>query len=732
MRTSAKGLGALLVALAVVLVVPRPAPARESCGRVVIVTLPGVIWQDIERWRPPEISAAARNGAAGSVSVRTTSSRTSYASGFATIGAGARLAGGVTTGGVAGELPELEPALARGVQAAGVAELRALARGEGYAARPGALGSAIAGIPAIAIGNADLGAPAPLPFRRGRWTLLAAMNGTGIVDLAAVGSDLLREDPAAPFGVRSDPRALETAVAAALELSCGVTVVDQGDLIRADAAARVARDPLADARRRALAAVDALVGQIRSSLDFERDLLLVLSPTSRRWDPDVHLGVAIAEGPRFPAGSTLESASTRRRSLVTLPDVAPTVLAHLGIERPSSMNGRPWVSVPAAGEDRVADAIALDRESVFVLSIQGSISAGFVAFQVLVYAAATGLLFRRERRLREDDGGSLGTSLELAALAVVAFPVCTYLAGLAPAHTLGVAGFVAVLIAIDAALVAIVYVAARRPLDRLLAVTGVTTLLIAGDLLLGAHLQLNTVFGYSPIVGGRFAGIGNIAFAVLAGATLITGALIIHRYSGARAAVIGTAALFALVIVIDGAPQFGSDVGGVLALVPALGITWLLLTKRRPGVTAITLSIAGAVAALAAFLALDLARPPQSQTHLARLFEDVRERGAEVFMSTLERKAAANLRVFRSTIWTYFVPPALAVMFYLLWRPRGRWRDLALRYPRLRAGLVGGLVLGVLGFAVNDSGIVIPAVVLSFLVPLALVLHLCMQERAPS
>ena len=48
-------------------------------------------------------------------------------------------------------------------------------------------------------------------------------------------------------------------------------------------------------------------------------------------------------------------------------------------------------------------------------------------------------------------------------------------------------------------------------------------------------------------------------------------------------------------------------------------------------------------------------------------------------------------------------------------------------YPRLRAGLLGGLVLAILGFAVNDSGIVIPAMVLSFLVPMALITHLSLE-----
>jgi hypothetical protein len=38
-------------------------------------------------------------------------------------------------------------------------------------------------------------------------------------------------------------------------------------------------------------------------------------------------------------------------------------------------------------------------------------------------------------------------------------------------------------------------------------------------------------------------------------------------------------------------------------------------------------------------------------------------------------------------------------------------------------------LLAVIGFAVNDSGISIPAVILSFLVPMALIVHLLLKDR---
>ncbi len=285
------------------------------------------------------------------------------------------------------------------------------------------------------------------------------------------------------------------------------------------------------------------------------------------------------------------------------------------------------------------------------------------------------------------------------------------------------------MIAIDLAMVAGASLLLRSPFDRLLAITAATFAVLCTDLLAGGELQLNTVLGYSPVVGGRFAGLGNIAFAILGISALLTGAFLVHRGGGGRGALIAAGALFGAAIVFDGAPQLGSDVGGVLALVPALGVTLLLLAGRRPTWRVAAAAVAAAVALSGIFLAVDLARPDDQQTHLARLYEDVRDRGVGVMVDTIARKLRANIRLFRSTLWTYFVPPALLAMALLLRRPQGRWQGLARAYPKLRSGLMGGLLLAVVGFALNDSGIVIPAVVLTYLVPMSVILHLSLLRE---
>lgn len=742
-----RSLGLALVVMSLLLLVPEEeALAQETgCRRFAIVTLPGVTWEMIQDFEPPHILRLMGEGAAGLMSVRTNSARTSHASGFVTIGAGTRTDGGTTAGSVAfsdAPIPGPFPGASRetvffaDTEVGGFPEIAAAAAEADYVSEPGALAQAV-DHPVLAIGTGDAGIPPPTPMGGGAFSLLAAMDAGGVVDAAAVGQwndldmnlDLLTVDPGRPFGVRTDNQAMFRYVDRAFgvdEPNCRSAVIDQGDLLRVDAHGLLMGSPSQSDLRAAVIAADEVIGHVDSRLG-DDDLLVVVSPTSPWWDEEVHLGVAILKGQGFPPGSAVQSASTRQRHFVTLPDIAPTVLEHLGIERPVSMLGRPIVALPG---DTVSldEMVELDRESVFAHGFQAGVSTAFVVFQIVIYAVAIFLLSRREKKALRERRETMVAWLRRAGLGIVAFPFATYLATPIPAHRLGTVMFVTTLIAIDVAVVVAVSLIFRDPLERLLAITGATIVLFIVDLGFLRELQLNAVWGNDPIVAGRFTGLGNIAFAILGSSSLMTGALLVHRFPRRGWVFWVVAAMFAVTVVIDGAPQLGSDVGGVLALVPALGVTFILLLGKRPTIRTFALVALGAVAALGVFLLIDLSRPPESRTHLARLVEDIRGRGTGAFFEAVGRKIDTNLRVFRSTIWTYLVPPALGVIAWLLLRPRGRWHELAIGYPKLRAGLIGGLLLAILGFSVNDSGIVVPAMVLSFLVPMSLLLHLAIER----
>lgn len=712
-----------------VLVAPGSASAQDACSNAVVLALPGVIWSDIARVRPPNILEAVDGGAIGAMAVRTVGSRTSYASGFATIGAGTRVDAGRTAGGQLGGRPAAGGVFRRGVAAGGLAEIRVLAEEAGYQAVPGALATAVreeTDASVFAIGNSDPGLDPPAPLGSGRWVLLAGMDVEGEVQYSATSEVMLEEAADYPYGVRTSPETISQAISSALSTDrCALVVIDPGDLTRVDELATTRGDALTESSDRALLAADDLAGTVMDSMD-DDDLFLIVSTTSPGWDPETHLGVAIATGPGFDAGSMLTSGSTRAPDLVTLPDIGPTVLKHLEVKQPAAMLGRSFVT--GAGEgDRVAQMVDLDEESVYSHGIQADIATGYVLFQVVMCALIV-LLLRREGRRRGylNEHPLVRLSLEWGALAVVSFPLAVYLSSPLPAHELGLLRLVPLTVAIDLALVAAASFLIAEPLDRLMALALSTVGVMVVDLALGGRLQFNAVFGNDPINAGRFAGLGNSAFAVLGASTILAAALMVHRWRDRPWTIPAILALFTLTVIADGAPQLGSDVGGVLALVPALAVTFMLLLGKRPSWRVLGIATVAGVVVLGIFLAIDLGRPPEVRTHLGNFFTDVRARGAGVFVDTIERKARTNLRIFTSTIWTYLVPPALAVIAYLLFRPVGSWRRFAEEYPRLRAGLIGGLVLGVLGFAVNDSGIVVPAMILSFLVPLALLTHLRM------
>ena len=692
-----------------------PAGAQPRCARTVVFTLPGVTWGLVARERPPQLLAAMSRGATGSLSVRTNDDRTTLSSAFTTMGAGARADGNGEVRAPLGPGPPIR----RNVRIPQIEELNRLAHAAGYGARPGALGEALSGQgPVAAIGNGDLYASSlnGAPERHQRWAALAALDEAGIIDRAALGPSLVTLDPAAPGGARTSSFEVRRAAEEILGHPCATAIIDHGDLMRAEAAGR--------GQAPALRAADDYLGVVRRLLDEERDLLLIVTPTSPAAAPTPHLGVAVAVGPGFPAGAWLSSASTGVAGVVTLVDVAPTVLATRGIERPTSMLGRTFQ--PEEGiSDRLEAAAALDRESVFAYESQPALVSWFIVVQVLLYGAGAWSL-----RLGRKPGRRAARALEAGVLAAALFPLAAYLATPLDAHSLGMAGMVGALITIDTAVVAFLLVLPLTSLDRLLAAGLAFLALIAGDLASGGSLQLNALFGNHLLVGGRFTGLGNTGFALFAAAALVCGGLIVqrrtsltagHRWGGPGAA----AALFAAAVVVDGAPHLGSDVGGVMALAPSAGLTYALLTGRRPGPRLIAAIVAGSVAVLALFAWIDLARPEGQRTHLGRLLEAVSERGAEPVIDAVARKVASNLEIFRLSPWSWVAPIVIAAVVLLVLR----WQELSVAMPSLRAALLGAMVLGVLGAAVNDSGIVVPALVLVWVLPLVALAALELNSR---
>ncbi|HSP36327.1 MAG TPA: hypothetical protein VLR26_01070 [Frankiaceae bacterium] len=423
-----------------------------------------------------------------------------------------------------------------------------------------------------------------------------------------------------------------------------------------------------------------------------------------------HLHVAVASGAGYATGR-LASGSTRRAPYVQTVDVAPTVLAALGRPEPTGMIGEAWYQHDHRPFDR-GSYLTADRRARFMPTVVLGVVLPLVAVFVLTLLFAAALCWRGRR--------DLGWTVALwNCRLVAATPAATFLARLVSYERVGLVGLWALILALDA----VILVVCRA---RIAWIAVLTAVVLASDVIAGAPLQLHSVLGYSALVAGRFAGLGNPAFGAFAAAVLITAMLVggaLGSVSGSRSRrAASVAAVGLLAVLVDGAPMLGSDVGGVLALVPAVALLTWAVAGRRIRVRTVLLAALGAVAVLVLFAAVDLARAPESRTHLGRFASDLLNGRAG---DTLSRKAAANWALLTRNVATLLVVPTMAVLAVVVARadrwsvtaPLGR----ALReQPGLRAGLGAALVAGTLGFAVNDSGVVVPAVMMLLVVPIAI------------
>jgi hypothetical protein len=714
--------------------------AGADAARVLVVGVPGLTWDDVDPDGTPELWAMAGDSAIGAMSVRAARSTTCILDGWATIGAGnrARVPGpddglppvplptvplpddqavpSATPDGTPSD-PPVDTTLSHcGLQerAASVAladpqaTVAVTAEDEGtarFGAEPGALGRSV--------GCATVSGRAA--------TLAVAAEGVPITRV-----DNLPTEPAELAGVLT---------------GCPLTLVSLDQLTDAgqpgvDTTAE-GTDP--QARAAALQRIDRAVGQLRAAAaTLDGDTLVILAGISEVNDGRPQLHVGMVSGPGFSPTGWLTSASTGRAPFAQLIDVAPTALAALGLDQPASMNGQPMRSTGHRPElsqavsqldDANTGATVHHRNTGVFFWTLVLVSGGLVGFGMLVLGGLRGG--------RRRSSAAWRYPLRVLAVAAAALPIATYLAGLVPWEASGapVPVLIASLVAADLAVTAVALLGPwrRHRLGPALAVLAVTVGTLFVDVLTGSTLELDGLLGYDAIVAGRFTGYGNLTFGLMSVSALSITALLATlagRRAGperARLATGGTVLVLGFLTVgVIGAPGLGRDFGGVLAALPGFLVLAMLLARVRVTVLRLVAVLAAAVVAVGTVAVLDWTRPPADRTHLGRFVEQVLTGEA---WTVISRKGQANLDILLHSPLAWMLPVAVFAAGWLV-RPGGLLRtgpggpagSAAGLSPAqvfvVRAVLLSALLSLVLGAAVNDSGVALPATAAALLVPL--------------
>ncbi|PVU82818.1 hypothetical protein DDP54_07150 [Cellulomonas sp. WB94] len=767
-----------LVGLLALLTVPA-APAAASAGSaassgtasvgtgspVVLVGVTGLRWDDLGSLTTPALWSLSREGAVGTTVVRSVRPSSCPADGWLAVSSGTRAADLQSPDGTCRRLHEP----VEGSAVPGWADYVESAATGSFSAHVGLLGDALAaggatvtGIgPGAAIALADatgttVGTHLRLPTDPTR-LLAAVRDSLTTSDLVVVDAGSVR-DP----GYTTRDRV----PADAADAGEPVVIGPDGEDLTSDLDAVIAvMEPTRSEQAQAIdARVRAVLAAVRASKTDVTVLVVSLADSGR--SPQLQLAVAsgpASEGDGTYAGTLLGSRSTRQPGYLQSTDITPTVLSALGLRDDApqgALIGSPLTTVadPHVASARVATLVDANRHAQAARPLIRVFYLTLVGINLLLYLLVTiGLngrvlawwsrvLDRRwpgqGRRVVAalSHPGTVLRPLRMLGVAVAAIPVSTFLANLTPwwrasppSYALAASIVAWVLVITAVALVPPWRDAVLAPLGI---VAAITVTVICVDVAAGARLQLSSLMGPQALVAGRFYGFNNTAFALVAAASILLAVALANPLvvRGRRRLAAGVVVLIGLVTTaLDGLPSIGADFGGPPALVPGFAVLALLTAGIRLNWWR-TLGVLGAGAlTVTAFAVVDYLRPADSRTHLGRFVETVLDGGA---WQVVERKLAQNLKILVGSELTLLAVAGLVLVVLVLGRPlrkavvapdggsygwlsaRAPLNRLGTHAPMLRPGLTALAVTMAIGFALNDSGILIPALGVALVVPL--------------
>lgn len=593
----------------------------------------------------------------------------------------------------------------------------------------GSLGQAIveAGGATAAIGNSDLGL-ADEEAKHRRPAALVAMDASGKVRFGDVSQRLLRGDPFSPFDVTAALEKYRLAFKdAILSLQAaggpGLLVVDPGDLTRAEYAAHDFAPKVAAAHRnQAIRSLDAMVAMVAAEMPPDAVLMIVSSATPVALTDRSPFAPVILFAPWQPDWSgTAISSSTKRPGLVTNLDVTATVASLLDVERPVSALGNPVMfkgdNVPLS--ERIE---TIQHRNVVSVAIEGARAPtinGFIVLTMLAFGILVLVLFRM--KLFSDRARSVTDRVaRITLLLIVAAPAASTLMftlGLDPkAPTEAILTFVAVTL-ITGAIVSLVTLSRYTRL-ALGTITLSTAFLLLLDQWLGGPWSFTGILSFSPLVAARYYGLGNEGAAILIGALIVGLALIFDEFGNTGKLqlarrwllpAVGLAAVFTA-----SAPFFGANVAVALWGLVAIGIFWAQVNRVKIDWKLAVAVVGAAIVMIAGFSLVDIFAEKGVQTHLGRALESARQGGVSELWTIVERKAATNLRVLTTTNWSFLLVGVLLFLGYMRWRPQGDFASTLRENPAFSAALSALLSAGAVAYLTEDSGVVIPALMLVY------------------
>lgn len=582
--------------------------------------------------------------------------------------------------------------------------------------KTGALGTVLKekGVSIALLGNHDL------PGIISRPGVLFAMDNSGKVAEGAIDQHCNKISTFSPTYYTTNYAYLLKKTEEIIKAKKGIVILDLGDLVRLDSLREeIAPDVYRETRESMLGEVDVFLGElIQLSQKYEAGLLLVAPSPSKAQTIKGNTLTPIIYCQSLGASGLLSSASTKRTGIVTILDVAPTILNCFNIDYAGLLMGSPLQVISRANG---LDFLFTLQEKLLANHEQRpQILKTYVFGQIVVVLSTIFLLWLRHPLLKYCR--SFLMLLTLIPLFLLLVPLSPWIE-LIPRIMFILSGSILCTIVLEKK--------CGLP-ERLAFPYLLTASLIVVDLLQGAPLLKDSLLGYDPISGARYYGIGNEYMGVLLGSSLMGISLVSEAdrsplFSGTAYFILPLLAIFLTVVVA--APQWGANVGGGIAFFISHAIFLLIFFQKRINAKSLATIGLGTMLALTTLFCLDWQRPLEAQSHIGLTARIIRAQGPDSFLAIAGRKIAMNIKLMRYTIWSRVFLTFLGAFALLYYRPPGMIRELTVKYPRLKAGLGAGLTGSLAALVANDSGIVAAATSMIFVAPTLLYLAVAITEK---
>ena len=584
-------------------------------------------------------------------------------------------------------------------------------------AAPGTLGDTLhnKGLKTAAIGNSDVPG---VSLKRSAASI--AMDSKGIIDQGNVSQEVLTYAADDPLGHRTDYSMLEE-VFLQLQPQTDFIVIDLGDLVRLDYKKELLTAQVyQQERQKILHKYNDFIGMLMGKTDLSNSLIIVAAttPTDEASRERMLFGFLGAQGDGLEEG-LLTTPTTRKDGVIALSDIAPSIGSFLRLDHDSRYIGRTW-HVEAA-DNNMTMMEEIEKRTVFASILRPAFVKGYVVLHLIILAFIIFFLFFDPKKVNYFTPLLLGLIAVPAALLLVCLTNITSLWLYILLCSLIVVALVSVSIRL----------AKDRNHDPLLFLCLAIAFILLIDTLTGGNLQRFSVLSYDAMSGARYYGIGNEYMGVLMGATIIAATLIVQRFQKRpTAALVAAGCLLLTVLVILGAPWWGSNFGGFTAALIAFGYTFWRLSGIRLRPRNVIIGLAVVALLCGGVFMFDYLRPPEVRSHFGQFVSAVEASGFPAIQEMVTRKVSMNYKLFTSTIWTKVLLGSLLALGILFYCPVGVFKGMLTKNPAIATGLVGALLGAFTALIFNDSGIVAAATAVVF--PVATLFYLVIREQMAS